>query len=159
MISVEGGVNMKSQLNQLEGLDTIIKLLSSGMKIRYFINLKIDGKTSKHYEVMIPTINEELEDKYLEKLNSILENPNSIIEATEFMKSEPKPPRLMKVGHIDCLTGDGFVRVLLSHGPKTVEEFVFNEGEYMDSFLNFLVGDYQKIVINSKDDLWTNVDI
>ncbi|MGE7954494.1 hypothetical protein [Lysinibacillus xylanilyticus] len=150
---------MKSKLNQLEGLDTIINLLSSGMKIRYFINLKIDGKTSKHYEVMIPTINEELEDKYLEKLNSILEKPNSIIEASEFMKNEAKPPRLMKVGHIDCLTGDGFIRVSLSHGPKTVKEFVFKEGEYLDKFLDYLMNDYQTMVMDSKDDLWTNVDI
>ncbi|MCS1381900.1 hypothetical protein NXZ75_06820 [Lysinibacillus sphaericus] len=150
---------MKSKLNQLEGLDSIINLLSSGMKIRYFINLKIDGETSKHYEVMIPTINEELEDKYLEKLNSILEKPNSIIEASEFMTNESKPSRLMKVGHIDCLTGDGFVRVSLSHGPKMVKEFVFKEGEYLDKFLDYLMNDYQTMVMDSKDDLWTNVDI
>lgn len=150
---------MKSKLNQLEGLDSIINLLSSGMKIRYFINLKIDGETSKHYEVMIPTINEELEDKYFEKLNSILEKPNSIIEASEFMTNESRPSRLMKVGHIDCLTGDGFVRVSLSHGPKMVKEFVFKEGEYLDKFLDYLMNDYQTMVMDSKDDLWTNVDI
>lgn len=144
---------MKSRLNQLEGIDTIVNLLSSGMKIRYFINKKIDGKTSKNYEVMIPIINKELEEKYLEQLNSILEKPDSMIEATEFMTNGPKPPRLMKVGHINCFAEDGFIRVSLFYGPKAVKEFVFKEGEYMDSFLNYLIDDYQKIIMNSKNDI------
>ena len=150
---------MSSKLSPIEGINTIINLLSSGMKINYYIELKIDGQNSKQYDVSIGKINKELENEYLAKMNSILENQDSISALGEYLENEKKPDRFMKVGHINSFTGEGITSVSLSHGPKIIKRFTFKEGEYMDGFLNYLVDDYQKIVMSSRDDLWTNVDI
>ena len=92
-------------------------------------------------------------------MNYIFENQNSISALGEFLENEKKPDRFFKVGHIESFTAEGVTKVFLSHGQKKVKEFTFKEGEYLDGFLNYLVDDYQKMVMSSRDDLWTNLEI